>query len=95
MVVAGVGSGVGGVSIQATTLQSVDRSRAGMAAGVYSAFRYLGSTLAAAVLAALPGLPPVFLALLLLAAALGVLVAQGFRGFRPLVDAARTEGARA
>ncbi|MGC8487866.1 MAG: MFS transporter [Clostridia bacterium] len=95
MVVAGVGSGVGGVSIQATTLQSVDRSRAGMAAGVYSAFRYLGSTLAAAVLAALPGLPPVFLALLLLAAALGVLVAQGFRGFRPLVDAARTEGVRA
>ena len=95
MVVAGVGSGIGGVSIQATTLQSVDRSRAGMAAGIYSTFRYLGSTLAAAVLAALPGLPILFLVILVAAAVMGVGVAQGFRGFRALTEPSPGEGARA
>ncbi len=93
MIVAGVGSGIGGVSIQATTLQSVDRSRAGMAAGIYSTFRYLGSTLAAAVLASLPGLPVLFLVILVAAAVIGLVAAQGFRGFLPMTDSPPAPGA--
>ena len=94
MVVAGAGSGIGGVAIQATTLQSVPRSRAGMAAGIYATFRYLGSTLAAAVLAALAGAPATWLALLLVAALLGLGIAPGFRGFRPEAADAAVSGSR-
>jgi MFS family permease len=92
VLVAGVGAGIGGVAIQATTLQAVERDRAGMAAGIYATFRYLGSTLSAAVLAAFPGLPPGYLVVLLGTAALGLVAAQGFRGFVPAADRVQTSG---
>jgi hypothetical protein len=65
-----------------------------MAAGIYATFRYLGSTLAAAVLAALAGAPATWLALLLVAALLGLGIAPGFRGFRPEAADAAVSGSR-
>lgn len=55
LVLAGIGVGLPTVSLQATSLESVPVEQAGMASGVYSTFRYMGSILASGLLVVLTG----------------------------------------
>ena len=42
----GIGSGLGVPSMQAASLQAVEKEKSGVASGIYSTFRYIGSTAA-------------------------------------------------
>ena len=42
----GIGSGLGVPSMQAASLQAVEKEKSGVASGIYSTFRYIGSTTA-------------------------------------------------
>ena len=46
----GIGSGLGVPSMQAASLQAVAKEKSGVASGIYSTFRYIGSTSAAVVI---------------------------------------------
>jgi MFS family permease len=50
LILAGLGAGVGTVTMQATALESVEVEMAGVSAGIYSTFRYLGSISASALI---------------------------------------------
>lgn len=80
LVSAGAGTGLGTVSFQATSLQSVSRQEAGMASGIYSTFRYFGSILASALVGGLIGGWPTYAVSLGTAAILGLLIAIVFPG---------------
>jgi len=94
LAVAGIGLGVAGAAMQVSAVESVSQEQAGMASGVYSTSRYLGSIVGSAVLAGLlgsdragvDGLDAVF-TVVLVAAVLAAVVATGLRP-RPLADAA-------
>lgn len=46
----GIGSGLGVPSMQAASLQAVEKEKSGVASGIYSTFRYIGSTAAAVII---------------------------------------------
>jgi predicted MFS family arabinose efflux permease len=60
LIIGGFGCGVGLPSMQTTNLESVDRDKTGVASGIYSTFRYLGSMMASALTSILVGSPIIF-----------------------------------
>lgn len=80
LTVAGIGSGLGSVSFQATALESAPRRDAGMTWGMYATSRYLGSILASAVLGLLVPTPVLYFVVLAVVAGAGLGVGQGFSG---------------
>ena len=86
LTVMGIGLGVGNPGLQTTSVESVSNRRAGMASGVYSTSRYLGSIVGSAVLTGLlvtqqgtvDGLDTVFV-IVLVAAILATVVTLGLR----------------
>jgi EmrB/QacA subfamily drug resistance transporter len=55
LIVGGLGSGIGLPSMQTTNLESVEREKTGVASGIYSTFRYMGSMMASALISVLVG----------------------------------------
>jgi DHA2 family methylenomycin A resistance protein-like MFS transporter len=86
LTVMGIGLGVGNPGLQTTAVESVSHRRAGMASGVYSTSRYLGSIVGSAVLTGLlvtqqgtvDGLDTVFV-IVFVAAILATVVTLGLR----------------
>lgn len=76
LVVGGIGAGVGLSSMQVTSLQSVPVETAGVAAGIYSTFRYIGG-IAAAVLVSVILDARVLIYCLIAVAIMGVMIAFG------------------
>ena len=66
LAVSGVGLGLSSAAMQTTSLESVPPEDAGVASGVYSTSRYLGSILGSSILAATgdPASRPIFLMVL-------------------------------
>lgn len=50
LLIGGIGSGLGVPSMQTASLQSVDVQMSGIASGIYSTFRYIGSTAASVII---------------------------------------------
>lgn len=91
LVVAGFGSGVGTVSMQAVALESASVSLAGVASGIYSTFRYIGSISASALISLMALSRSLHIGVLAGVAFLGLLTALGTPGRSPRVtDHART-----
>lgn len=80
LVVAGVGVGLPTVSLQASSLESVPVHRAGMASGVYSTFRYMGSILASGLLVLVTGSVQGYGVSIAIVAVLGCALSFGFAG---------------
>ncbi|PSR23656.1 MAG: MFS transporter [Sulfobacillus acidophilus] len=78
LILAGLGAGVGTVTMQATALESVDIEIAGVSAGIYSTFRYLGSITASALISLMLFSPAVHSIVLGGIALLGLMVSWGF-----------------
>lgn len=74
--VGGIGSGLGVPSMQAASLESVAKEMSGVASGIYSTFRYIGST-AAAVIISLQISYEATMAILIVVAVVGVFVSRG------------------
>jgi predicted MFS family arabinose efflux permease len=91
LIVAGVGSGIGTVSMQSTVLESVGVDLAGVSSGIYSTFRYLGSITASALVTLM--VLHAGLHWILLAGVVGLGIATGF-GF-PTLTAEPAANARA
>ena len=72
----GIGSGLGVPSMQAASFESVAKEMSGVASGIYSTFRYIGST-AASVMISLQISYTATLTTLILLAVVGVFVAKG------------------
>lgn len=80
LVVAGLGCGVGMVSMQATALESVAPELAGVSSGIYSTFRYIGSITASASIALMVAHESLHWGILGIATMLGLIVSQGLPG---------------
>lgn len=78
MIVAGAGSGMGNVAFQATALEAVPTTMAGVASGIYSTFRYIGSITASALVGLMVIHPQWHWGILILVAGVGVWLSQGF-----------------
>lgn len=74
--VGGIGSGLGVPSMQAASLESVAKEMSGVASGIYSTFRYIGST-AAAVIISLQISYTATMVILIVVAVIGVFVSRG------------------
>ena len=74
--VGGIGSGLGVPSMQAASLESVAKEMSGVASGIYSTFRYIGST-AAAVIISLQISYTATMVILIVVAVVGVFVSRG------------------
>lgn len=74
--VGGIGSGLGVPSMQAASLESVAKEMSGVASGIYSTFRYIGSTAASVVISLQISYRATML-MLLLFAILGIFVSKG------------------
>lgn len=85
MVLAGVGSGIGTVSMQTVALESVSVSQAGVASGIYSTFRYIGSISGSALISLMVLSTWLHVGMLAGAACLGLSVAWGTPGLSPRV----------
>ena len=84
LAVVGAGYGLSGAALQVSAMEAVDASDAGVAAGVYSTARYLGSIVGSALLGALlaggaAGFPVLF-AIVLAAGAMSVVACAGLPG---------------
>lgn len=55
LIIGGLGSGIGLPSMQTSNLESVTKEKTGVASGVYSTFRYMGSMIASALTSILVG----------------------------------------
>jgi MFS family permease len=94
----GIGIGLAMPGLQSTAVESVSREEAGVASGIYSTSRYLGSIVGSAILAGLvgagrsgaDGLGRVFV-IVLMAAALATVVGLGLRA-RPEIHGAESRG---
>lgn len=78
LIIAGIGAGIGTVTMQATILESVNPGMAGTASGIYSTFRYIGSITASAVVSLMVVSPSAHIIILTAATLLGFLVLSGF-----------------
>jgi EmrB/QacA subfamily drug resistance transporter len=91
LAVIGAGSGLSSAALQISALEAVEAAEAGVAAGVYSTARYLGSIVGSALLGALlagaNGFAALF-ALVLAAGALSVVAGLGLSAKRPARPAA-------
>jgi EmrB/QacA subfamily drug resistance transporter len=92
LAVIGAGGGLSSAALQISALEAVDAAEAGVAAGVYSTARYLGSIIGSALLGALlgggaDGFPALF-AVVLAAGALSVVAGLGLSASRPARPAA-------
>ncbi|PSR32256.1 MAG: MFS transporter [Sulfobacillus benefaciens] len=85
LLVAGVGSGLGTVAIQSTMLESVSRSQAGMASGIYSTFRYMGSITASSLLSIMVFSADWHWIILLIVTISGLVLVRGIPG-SPIVE---------
>ena len=74
--VGGIGSGLGVPSMQAASLESVTKEMSGVASGIYSTFRYIGST-AASVIISLQISYATTMAVLIFLAIVGIFVSKG------------------
>ena len=74
--VGGIGSGLGVPSMQAASLESVTKEMSGVASGIYSTFRYIGST-AASVIISLQISYATTMAILILLATMGIFISRG------------------
>jgi len=74
----GIGSGLGVPSMQAASLQAVVKEKSGVASGIYSTFRYIGSTVAA-VMISLQITYNMTIAILIGSAVVGVVIAMMMR----------------
>ncbi|WP_053960771.1 MFS transporter [Sulfobacillus thermosulfidooxidans] len=86
LLIAGMGSGIGNVSMQSTVLEAVDVNAAGSASGIYATFRYIGSILAASLLDLMVQRPALHLLFLLTIVGLGLMMALALpkiRGYPP------------
>ena len=79
--VGGIGSGLGVPSMQAASLQAVKKEMSGVASGIYSTFRYIGSTMAS-VLISLQFSFHWTIFILIGAACIGVIFSKGFNEAR-------------
>ena len=73
LIIGGLGSGIGMPSMQASNLESVAKEKTGVASGVFSTFRYMGSMVASALTSILVGSQTIFY-ILMGVAALGILI---------------------
>lgn len=94
MFIAGLGSGLGNVAFQATVLESVPRNMAGVASGIYSTFRYIGSITASALVGLMVIHAEWHWTILVLVAGCGVWISRGFPG-RPVGRGASPETPKA
>lgn len=78
LVVAGVGAGGGNVAMQATVLEAVPPTMAGVSSGIYSTFRYIGSITASALIGIMVASHGAHWAILAGVGLAGTLIAQGF-----------------
>lgn len=91
LVVAGFGAGLPTVALQATLLESVPVAKAGLASGVYSTFRYMGSILASGLLVVVTGSLPGYGIAVAVVAVVGSILSFWFASLpRPTVQAAGT-----
>lgn len=75
---AGIGSGLGVPAMQAANLEDVPKEMSGVASGIYSTFRYIGSTAASVII----GLQVSFMhtvIILMAFAIIGIAVSKGFK----------------
>ncbi|MCI1692841.1 MFS transporter [Aneurinibacillus aneurinilyticus] len=72
----GLAIGIGTPGMQTSSLESVDKSMAGIASGIFSTFRYFGSMVASTLVGLVLNSHILFMALLL-ASVLGIITAQG------------------
>lgn len=76
--IAGAGSGMGNVAFQATVLEAAPRTMAGVASGIYSTFRYIGSITASALIGLMVIHQGLHWGILVLVAGLGIWLSRGF-----------------
>lgn len=91
LVVAGLGSGLGTVSMQATALEAVDEQLAGVASGIYSTFRYVGSISASALISLMVVSRGIHWTVMAIAALGGIAVARGLPTLRRSSVQSQTE----
>ncbi|WP_083995273.1 MFS transporter [Caryophanon latum] len=75
--VAGIGLGIGVPSMQAASLSDVDKSASGVASGIYSTFRYIGSTIASVLISLQLG-ASIMMSVLVIFAVVGIVVSAQF-----------------
>ena len=75
--IGGIGSGLGVPSMQTASLTDVPKEESGVASGIYSTFRYIGSTIASVIIG-LQFSMQLTLAVLLCGAVIGIIAARGF-----------------
>ena len=80
LVVAGLGCGVGTVSMQSTALEAVAPELAGVSSGIYSTFRYIGGIMASASIALMVAHQSLHWAILGVVTILGLIVTKGLPG---------------
>jgi predicted MFS family arabinose efflux permease len=78
LIVAGIGAGIGTVTMQATMLEAVQADMAGTASGIYSTFRYLGSITASALVSLMVASLVAHVIILSITALVGLAVLGGF-----------------
>ena len=75
--IGGIGSGLGVPSMQAASLSDIPKEISGVASGIYSTFRYIGSTMAS-VLIGMQFSSQLTLSILICCAVIGVVTVRGF-----------------
>lgn len=78
LIVAGVGAGIGTVTMQATALEAAPADMAGTVSGIYSTFRYIGSITASALVSLMVISVDAHALILTVAALLGFFALSGF-----------------